>query len=87
MPTQQEQVTQIEMALRHRFFPLIPKINKPERTQWTEERHDIDRLSRALAAYALVGLMDIDDTTATGALTDGENDGGIDALYYERSRS
>ncbi len=86
MPTQQEQIAQVEEALHRRFFSLIPKINKPDRAQWTEERHDVDRLSRALAAYTLVGLGDIDDVMSVGALTDGGDDGGIDALYYDRPR-
>lgn len=77
----QEQVAQIEAALRRRFFPLVPKNS----ANWTEEQHDTNRLSRALAAYTLVGLCDIDDTSAAGAITDGENDGGIDALYFDRA--
>ncbi len=85
MPTREEQVSQIESALRHRFFSLVPKVEKPERASWNEERHDIDRLSRALAAYTLVGMCAIDDTTAAAAITDGTNDGGIDALYFERA--
>jgi hypothetical protein len=80
MPTPQEQVAHIEAALRRRFFPLVPKNS----ANWTEEQHDTNRLSRALAAYTLVGLCDIDDTSAAGAITDGENDGGIDALYFDR---
>jgi type III restriction enzyme len=31
-------------------------------------------LSRSLAAYAIVGLAEIDDVTAAGAVTDGKND-------------
>lgn len=85
MPTREEQVAQIEAALRRRFFPLVPKVVTQERQGWTEEQHDTDRLSRALAAYTLVGLCDLDDTTAAGAITDGKNDGGIDAIFYDRA--
>jgi len=81
MPTAQEKVAQIEIALRQRFFPLVPKIEKPERANWTEEQHDVDRLSRALAAYTIVGLCDVHDITAAAAITDGSNDGGIDAFF------
>ncbi len=85
MPTREEKIAQIEVALRSRFFPLVPKIEKPDRAGWPEDRHDIDRLSRALAAYALVGACDVDDATAVGAITDGSDDGGIDALYFDRT--
>lgn len=87
MPTPQEQVGQVETALRRRFFAHVPKIEKPDRANWTEVEHDVDRLSRALAAYALVGVSAIDDTTAAGAVTDGSQDGGIDALYFDRARA
>ncbi|WP_184446228.1 AIPR family protein [Rhodospirillum centenum] len=65
----------------------MPKIETPERGGWSEEQHDTDRLSRALAAYVLVGLCGIDDTMAVGAITDGKNDGGIDALFFDRTGS
>ena len=76
MPTRDEKVAQIEAALRSRFFSNVPKIVKPGREGWTEERHDDDRLSRALAAYALVGQCEVDDAIAVGAITDGSDDGG-----------
>jgi hypothetical protein len=85
MPTRDEKVAQIEAALRGRFFASVPKVVKAGREGWTEDQHDLDRLSRALAAYALVGRCDIDDTTAAGAITDGSDDGGIDALYFDRT--
>lgn len=85
MPSREEQIAHIEAALRRRFFPLVPKVVTPERLDWIEEKHDTDRLSRSLAAYTLVGLCDLDDTTAAGAITDGKNDGGIDALYFDRA--
>lgn len=85
MPTRDEKISQIEAALRSRFFPNVPKITKPGREAWTEEQHNLDRLSRSLSAYALVGTCEIDDTTASGAITDGSDDGGIDALYFDRA--
>jgi hypothetical protein len=85
MPQREEQVAQVEAGLRQRFFSSLPKVITPERTDWTEEQHDLDRLSRGLAAFSLVGLCDVDDTTAAGAVTDGKDDGGIDALYFHRS--
>lgn len=84
MPTRDEKIVQVEAALRARFFQNIPKIIKQGRENWIEEQHDLDRLSRSLAAYALASQCKLDDTTATGAITDGSNDGGIDALYFDR---
>jgi hypothetical protein len=87
MPTREEQIVQIDTALRRRFFPLVPKTTAPEHAHETEEWHDNNRLSRALAAYALVGLCELDDAAATGAITDGRDDGGIDALYFDRPQN
>src|SRR5687767_3811078 len=80
-----EQVVQIEAALRARFFPYVPKVEIAGRENWTDEQHDLDRLSRALSGYALVGLCGVDDALAAGAITDGKDDGGIDSLYFDRS--
>lgn len=85
MPTREEKIVQVEAALRRRFFPLVPKFQIEGRENWTEDQHDVDRLSRALAAYTLVGICDLDDTAAAGAVTDGKNDGGIDALHFDRT--
>ncbi|MEZ5764659.1 MAG: AIPR family protein [Xanthobacteraceae bacterium] len=79
MPNAAEKIAHIEAALRRRFFPLVP-----ERTQkWTADQHEIDRCSRSLAAYALCGMCGIADATAAGALVDGGDDGGIDALHFD----
>jgi hypothetical protein len=86
-PPREEQVAQIEASLRRRFFLLVPKVVIPGRENWTEEQHDTDRLSRSLAAYTLVGLCELDDTRAAGAITDGSNDGGIDALHFDRANN
>lgn len=84
MPTRDEQVEYVESALRQRFFALVSRVEAPERVTWTEENHDTDRLSRSLAAYTLVGLCEITDARAASSVTDGFNDGGIDALYFDR---
>lgn len=86
-PPREEQVVQIEASLKRRFFPLVPKVVFAGRENWTEEQHDTDRLSRALAAYSLVALCDLDETAAAGAITDGKDDGGIDALYFDRANN
>jgi hypothetical protein len=87
MPTPQEQVAQLETALRRRFFAHVPKIERPDRAGWDEDRHDLDRLSRSLAAYAIVGICGIDDAIAASAVTDGSDDGGIDSLFFDRTQN
>jgi hypothetical protein len=84
MPTPVEQIAQIEHALCRRYFALVPKVERPNRSDWTEEKHDQNRLSRSLAAFAIGSVADVDDATAASALTDDEHDGGIDAVYYDR---
>jgi hypothetical protein len=85
MATREEQIHRLDVALRNRFFNHIPaKTNKPG---WSADQHTTDRLSRALAAYSLVCLCNLDDSIAASAVTDGDDDGGIDALYFDRPQS
>jgi hypothetical protein len=83
MPTPAEKLNHIEEALRRRFFPLIPK--RPQ--NWTDAQHETDRCSRSLAAYSICALCASEDAIGVGALVDGGNDGGIDALLFDRSRN
>ena len=87
MPTREEQIEQIDAAFRSRFFPLVPKVEKTGREGWTENQHDKDRLSRALAAYTIAKLAGLDDATAANSITDGSNDGGIDAIYFSPTKN
>jgi len=87
MPTRPEMLVQVEAGLRSRFFASVPKIAKANRQGWTEDQHDLDRLSRALAAYTIVGCCRVDDAVAAGAITDGSDDHGLDALFFDRARS
>ncbi|MGA2494161.1 MAG: AIPR family protein [Roseiarcus sp.] len=80
MPTAGDKLSHIEAALRHRFFPLIPKRNQ----NWTNAQHDVDRCSRSLAAYAVCGMCAVTDTDAAAVVVDGSDDGGIDALLFDR---
>jgi len=82
--SREEQVAQIEAALRSRFLPLVPSLGV---AGWTQDQDDANRLSRALAAYALVGICDLDDAGAAACITDGGDDGGIDAAHYDRANS
>ena len=79
--TTQEEVAFIHEALKQRFFASVPKRTKNQ----TEPEETKDRLSRCLAAYALVHVLDLDDQAAVTALTDGGDDGGIDAFYFDQS--
>ena len=83
MPTPAEKLDHIENALRRRFFPLIPK----RAQNWTDAQHDTDRCSRSLAAYSICGLCGSEDAIGVGALVDGGNDGGIDALLFDRGHN
>ncbi len=83
-PTQDQQIAQIEALLRQRYFPLVPQ-NGP--AGWTPEQHDANRLSRALAAYGVGRLCGLDDASAAVCITDGGNDGGIDAAHYDRANA
>jgi len=84
MPTREEKLEQIEAALTNRFLGMIPEVYDENSRSWNKEDHRINRLSRALAAYALVGLCKISDESAVDAITDGRDDGGIDALHFHR---
>jgi hypothetical protein len=80
MPTTGDKISHIEAALRHRFFPLVPKRNQ----NWTDAQHDVDRCSRSLAAYAVCGMCGATDPDGAAVVVDGGDDGGIDALYFDR---
>lgn len=83
-PSREDQVAQIEAMLRRRFFPLVLSIGH---AGWTVEQDDANRLSRSLAAYALVGICDLDAAGAAACITDGGDDGGIDAAHYDQANS
>jgi hypothetical protein len=80
--SREEQIAQIEALLRRRFFPLVPQ-EGPAR--WTQDEHDSNRLSRSLAAYGIGRLCGMDDSSAASCITDGGDDGGIDAAHYDRA--
>lgn len=82
-PTRDQQVAQIETLLRQRFFDLVPKDGAGD---WTVEQEP-NRLSRSLAAYGIGRLCGLDDVSAAASVTDGGNDGGIDAAHYDRANA
>ncbi|MBX3384143.1 MAG: AIPR family protein [Phycisphaeraceae bacterium] len=81
MPTREEQVAQVEAVLRQRYFPLVPQ-GPGNRTP---EEHDKNRLTRSLAAYAIAKACGLDDSAAAECITDGGDDGGIDAAHFDRA--
>lgn len=85
MALRDEQLARIEAALKGRFFDCVPRVDKPERNGWPDDKHTQDRLSRSLAAYSLVSECELEDSVAAGFITDGSNDGGIDALVFHRA--
>lgn len=84
MATREEQIAQVEAVLRRRFFPLVPQ-DGPE--GWSQDQHDAHRLTRSLAAYAIARLCGLDDAAAAECITDGGDDGGIDAAHYDRANN
>ena len=56
MASREEKLEQIETALTNRFLEMIQQTTDENTKNWSPEDHRINRLSRALAAYALVGL-------------------------------
>lgn len=83
-PANQAQIAQIEALLRQRYFPLVPQDGP---AGWSPEQHDSNRLSRSLAAYGIARLCSLDDATAAACITDGGDDGGIDAAHYDRANA
>ncbi len=83
MPDAEAQRTQVEEALKQRYFPMIPEIAE----KWTPEQHERNRLSRSLAAFAIEKLADVAPAQAANAVVDGGNDNGIDAVYFDRAQN
>jgi hypothetical protein len=59
------------------------KINVQDLGHANQESIDSQFLTRALSAYALHYLSQVDADTAAAAVTDGGKDNGIDALHYD----
>ena len=72
--------TQIIDVLERDYFPMIPQLTK----NWSDDQHKKNRQSRSLAAFAIANLADITPTEAANAIINGENDNGIDSVYFDR---
>lgn len=77
------QKSQVIEALKQDYFPMIPQLQR----NWTPEQHEKNRLSRSLAAFAIANLADITPAQAANSIINGENDNGIDAIYFDRMKN
>lgn len=75
------QKSQVLEALKQDYFPMTPQLQR----NWTPEQHEKNRLSRSLAAFAIANLADITPAQAANSIVNGENDNGIDAVYFDRT--
>ena len=75
--------TQIIEVLKQEYFPMIPQLSR----NWTDEQHYKNRLSRSLAAFAIANLADVTPAQAANSIINGENDNGIDAVYFDRMKN
>jgi hypothetical protein len=73
-------VQQIRAHLTATFQPWIDMADCENQPQ---TQRDTQFLSRALAAFALTHVADLDATTAANCITDGSQDNGVDALHYD----
>ncbi len=74
------QKTQIIEVLKQDYFPMIPQLPR----NWKPAEHERNRLSRSLAAFAIANLADITPAQAANSIINGENDNGIDAVYFDQ---
>ncbi|MEM7580426.1 MAG: hypothetical protein AAF316_11365 [Cyanobacteria bacterium P01_A01_bin.80] len=79
-PNTNVQKTQIIEVLKQDYFPIIPELQR----NWAPEQHEKNRLSRSLAAFAIANLANISFTEAAYSIINGENDNGIDAVYFDQ---
>jgi hypothetical protein len=73
-------IRHIKKALEEKFTGLI------DLTDWESASDDARHaafLSRALAAYVVGELVSIEPPSAAGSVTDGGDDNGIDAIYFD----
>jgi hypothetical protein len=74
---------QVIEVLRQRYFGMIaplPSIREAD-------KQDANRLSRALAAFAIQNLAEVTPAEAANAVVDGFNDNGLDAIFFDRQKN
>jgi AIPR protein len=78
-------VRQIESTLQKLF---AGKINIDDNQKKSEQQKNSDFLTRALAAFSISCVADLDSEKAAKSITDDYGDNGIDAIYFdERERN
>lgn len=77
------QKSQVIEALKQDYFQMTPQLQR----NWTPEQHEKNRLSRSLAAFAIANLADLTPAQAAHSIINGENDNGIDAIYFDRMKN
>jgi hypothetical protein len=82
-PNTNPRKTQITDVLTQDYFPMIPQLPR----NWKPEDHYKNRLSRSLAAFAIANLADVTPAQAANSIINGENDNGIDAVYFDRIKN
>ncbi len=75
------QLNQIRTRISDTLAPLV------DVSDVQSGQEEIQRLTRGLAALALVHLLDTDPNAATAAITDGFGDNGIDAIAVDAENS
>jgi hypothetical protein len=75
-------VRQIRAYLERTFRPLINLDDVAERP---EDQQASVLLTRALAAFAIAYIAKVEPNDAAQAVTDGWEDNGVDAVYYDRT--
>lgn len=74
--------TQVIEVLKRDYFAIIPELVR----NWTADQHEKNRLSRSLAAFAIANLADVISAQGANSIINGENDNGIDAIYFDRNQ-
>jgi hypothetical protein len=85
-PNASAKKAQVIEALKRDYFPMIPMLLSNRRKNWSADDHEKNRLSRSLAAFAIANLADITPAQGANSIINGENDNGIDAIYFDRSQ-
>ncbi|MEG4968366.1 AIPR family protein [Microcoleus sp. B6-A1] len=78
-PNTHAKKAQIIEVLKQDYF----QMTAPLQRNWTPEQHEKNRLSRSLAAFAIANLADLTPAQAANSIVNGENDNGIDAIYFD----
>lgn len=79
--------TQVIEVLKQDYFPMIVELQSKRTRGWSEKEHENNRLSRSLAAFAIANLADITPAQSANSIINGENDNGIDAVYFDRMQN